>query len=192
MVVITIITATWVCFMLGIFRSKQIIGWSVHQFRKAKVKKVIHKVLVEPDADPTALAFALATSEIESKDLYAASEILPAAKNRFGKKEKASIAENAFLLRTDEHADFYFDPDNFGTKLHFRVREIIEMARRARLAHRERRARREDHHNPLIIEIRDSLRQMVNSGVESTTPESAYKTAMKKQDKKSNDLVRCQ
>lgn len=127
-----------------------------HQYQKWKVKKTIHKVLVEPGADSDTLAFALAVSDIGSEDLYAATAVHPAIKYRFSTRGKERIAEKAFLLRKDEHAEFYHNYDNWDTKLHNALRE-------------ERRRERENPvlptaptPNPLIRELRRSLGELAD------------------------------
>lgn len=142
----TVVLAVW---------HRQVFHWFTHQFQKQKVKKTIHKVLVEPRADPDALAFALAVSEIQSKDLYAASDVHPAIKNRFKKKQKEKIAEQAFLLRKDEHDGFYFDSENAGTKLY---RVLMEERRRSY----DVPPPPPPAPNPLIRELRRSLREMAD------------------------------
>lgn len=143
--------------MTFVFCRKPIFKWLRHSHKVLKVKKTIHKVLVEPGADSDTLAFALAVSDIHSEDLYAATAVHPAIKKRFSSRGKERIAEKAFLLRKDEHAEFYHNYDNWDTKLHNALRE-------------ERRRERENPvrpasppaPNPLIRELRRSLGELAD------------------------------
>ena len=83
------------------------------KYRKIQVKRNIHKVLVEPNADAETLAFALAASDIASEDLLTASYVHPAIKDRFSSRGKRRIATEAVLLRKDEHPELRWD-DKWG------------------------------------------------------------------------------
>lgn len=83
------------------------------KYRKIQVKRNIHKVLVEPNADAETLAFALAASDIASEDLLTASHVHPAIKDRFSSRGKRRIATEAVLLRKDEHPELRWD-DKWG------------------------------------------------------------------------------
>lgn len=130
---------------------RPIYRWFKRQNQRHRVKKTIHRVLVEPRADVEALAFALAVSNIPSEDLLTASAVHPAIKDRFSNRGKRRIAEQAFLLRKDEHHDFYHNLDNWDTKLHDALRE-------------DRRHPRQMFQDPefsrLFLQVRESLRQL--------------------------------